>query len=122
MHTLATLAAEADVVRIDPLLRPEFLGALTTSVGRMGVIGRTSAMRLFFSDLLPDAVLSRTSKTHFNRALFGEDTKAFVAQWNGTGIDTDLVDADRLRLEWMADQPHALTTLLLQSCWLANRG
>jgi hypothetical protein len=121
MQTLATMASHAGVVRVDPLLHPEFLGALTGAVGRTGVVGRTSAMRLFFSDLLPDAVLSRTSKAHFNRALFGEETRAFVNQWNGSDIDTTLVDADHLRREWWADQPHALTTLLLQSCWLANR-
>ncbi len=121
LQSLTDMAAESDVVRMDPLLQPKFLGALTGAVGPTGVIGRTSAMRQFFSELLPDAVLSRTSKAHFNRALFGEEARAFVQQWNGSGVETSLVDADRLRLEWAADQPHALTTLLLQSCWLANR-
>lgn len=120
--TFATMASSLDVVRIDPLLRPEFLGALTGAVGRTGVIGRTSAMRQFFGDLLPDAVLSRTSKAQFNRAFFGPETRAFVAQWDGTGLDTTLVDADRLRLEWEVDAPHALTNLLVHSCWLATHG
>jgi hypothetical protein len=120
--TFASMASEADVLRVDPLLRPEFLGTLTSAVGRTGVIGRTSAMRQFFGDLLPDAVLARTSKAHFNRAFFGRETRAFVAEWTGSGIDSTLVDADRLRLEWEAESPHALTHLLVHSCWLASDG
>jgi Asparagine synthase len=124
LHTFASMASDMDVMRVDPLLQPEFLGALTGAVGRTGVIGRTSAMRQFFGDLLPDPVLSRTSKAQFNRAFFGRETRAFVAEWNGTGTgigtDSTLVDAERLRLEWGAESPHAMTSLLVQSCWLAS--
>lgn len=122
METLGILAEDVDVMRIDPLLNAGFLDAVCREGGRKGFVDRTAASRHLFGAVLPDSVLSRSTKARFNRAVFGEQSRAFVEQWDGTGVDTDLVDVQRLRDEWAADAPHALTFPLLQSCWLSAHG
>jgi asparagine synthase (glutamine-hydrolysing) len=122
METLDLLATEATVVRANPLLSPGFLAALSSMGGRLGFTDRTTALRILFSGLLPEAVLTRTTKCRFNRAVFGQHSRSFVERWTGDGVDPELVDADVLRQMWSAEEPHALTFPLLQSCWLATEG
>ena len=122
LETMALLSAEADVVRSQPLLSAAFLDAVCAAGGLMGFVGRTTAMRQLFGDLLPDALLARTDKCWFNRAVFGTHSRAFVARWSGGGVDPSMVDADALREVWTADEPNAMTFALLQSCWLATEG
>ena len=122
MDTLAVLAAEFDVRRSNPLLDDRFLAAVCVEGGRRGFADRTGALCQMFGDRLPRAVLERTTKAHFNRAVFGHESRAFVARWNGDGVDPRLVDADALRVAWTAEEPHALTFTLLQSCWLLHHG
>lgn len=52
--------------------------------------------------------------------MFTHHTRSFAQQWNGTGVDTDLVDAEALRDNWLSDAPHAPTMALLQQAWLAT--
>jgi asparagine synthetase B (glutamine-hydrolysing) len=120
MDTLDVLAADAGVARINPLLHPAFINAVCRAGGTLGFTDRTSALRHLFPGLLPDAVLARTSKSRFNRAVFGDQSRAFVERWDGEGIDHDLVEADELRKLWSAEEPHAMTMPLLQACWLAT--
>jgi asparagine synthase (glutamine-hydrolysing) len=118
------LIASADygVSYVQPLLEPAFVAAWARQIGRLGVPDRTSAMRMLFSDLLPDDVLSRSTKAIFNTVFLGEATKHFAESWGGGGVDSSLVDPDALRKIWLSDWPSNLTSGLLQSAWLSENG
>jgi hypothetical protein len=114
------LGAEHGVTVLDPLLDPRFLAALG-AVSRFGFASRTEAMRSLFGDLLPPAVIERPGKAAFNRALMGRPTREFARRWDGSGLDASMVDADRLRHEWLAERPSALSSMLLQAAWLGTQ-
>ncbi|PZS33836.1 MAG: hypothetical protein DLM61_04550 [Pseudonocardiales bacterium] len=78
-------------------------------------------MTHLFGDLLPRAVLQRTSKATFERAVFTERGRDFAAQWNGSGVDPDLVDPEVLRDIWLSDRPDGGTMVLMQQAWLASQ-
>ncbi|PZF85491.1 asparagine synthase-related protein [Jiangella anatolica] len=115
----AALGAEHDVRVGHPLLDERFLAALAGFGGRWGFAGRTDLMRVLFADLLPEAVLSRASKASFDRAYLGEPTREFARTWDGSGVDTTLVDPDVLRSAWLSDRPSTLSGTLLQQAWLS---
>ena len=122
LHTLDLVAADADVLRLNPLLSTEFLGALCEAGGVGGFSDRTTALQRLFPDLLPAPVLARTTKCRFNRAVFGEQSRAFASNWTGKGVDAELVNVDALKGAWSAPEPHAMSFTVLQSCWLAENG
>ncbi|GAB3811850.1 hypothetical protein GCM10028820_03780 [Tessaracoccus terricola] len=118
-------AAEADVYglrTLDPLIDHGFIAALARAGGGWGFNGRTATMRALFSDVLPDAVLSRTSKASFNNAYAGQFTREFAQTWDGTGVDPEYVDVEGLRRVWLSEQPTMATGMLLHSAWLASQG
>jgi len=116
------LAAEYGMRLAEPFLDPRFLAALSGSGGPLGYPDRTEFMRALFADVLPAAVLERRTKAYFNRAYFGEATREFARGWDGSGLDADLVDGERLQQEWLADMPAAQSMSLLQSAWLGTHG
>lgn len=116
--TLDQLADDAGVACRHPFMEPSFVGAVADVSAPLGFPDRTTALETLFADLLPGDVLRRQSKAVFNAALFHDDARAFAASWDGDGIDHDLVDADRLRVEWVGDHPSALSGPLLQVAWL----
>ncbi len=105
---------------LSPFASIDFLAAYSAWGGRLGLPGRTAAMRALFGDVLPEPVLRRTSKATFNRQLFGPSVRAFAKDWNGAGVDDTRVDADRLRMEWLAERPDSRSLSLLQEAWLAQ--
>ncbi|WP_255354503.1 asparagine synthase-related protein [Angustibacter sp. Root456] len=115
------LAAEYASTITQPLLAPAFTAAVARSTHRWGYRSRTEAMAALFGDCLPRAVIERRQKTMFNRAYVGEGSRTFAREWDGSGVDHDLVDAERLRQEWLADVPSAISTVMLQSAWLASQ-
>ena len=119
-HNRRVLASEKDVDFSSPLLDPEVVHALARDGGVLGRVDRTDAMRALASDLLPDSVLSRTSKASFTRCYHGRPTHDFATQWTGDGVDPVLVDPEELRRIWLTDMPVAPTSALLQSAWLAS--
>jgi asparagine synthase (glutamine-hydrolysing) len=115
-----TLAAEFGISLGYPLLDDRFISSFAQEGGALGYPSRTAAMRAFFSDVLPDRVLARTSKAYFNRAFMGEATREFARAWTGVGVDQDHVDIEILRDEWLSARPSALSGTLLHSAWLAT--
>lgn len=109
-----------DCTYIQPFLEPEFVAAWARRGGRLGLPDRTSCMRDVFSDLLPEAILSRSTKAVFNTVFLGAETHRFAEGWSGAGLDPSLVDLDALRQEWLSDWPSNLTSALLQTAWLAD--
>ena len=104
---------------INPFLSQRFIEALAGEGRLLGLGDRTAIMRYLFADLLPDAVLSRTTKASFNQTRWGEFEREYARGWSGEGIDADLVDAERLRAAWLSDDPLPAAAYQLHAAWLA---
>ena len=118
-HNHTAMAAAFGLVASDPLLDAGFLAALAHRGGILGFTSRTSAMGALFTDVLPKAVLTRTTKAAFNEAHSGATVKEFARSWDGAGVDSELVDIDKLRDVWLNENLSMITGLLLHSAWLA---
>jgi asparagine synthetase B (glutamine-hydrolysing) len=114
----SAIAGQRDVRYVDPLSHPRLAASIAWKYGRLGPAGRTQVFKQEFGTLLPDEIISRNSKAFFNHVYFGAGTRAFVAEWDGTGVDPSIVDADRLRQAWQEPLIDSQTALLLQSAWL----
>lgn len=120
VHNLSTLALARDIRVASPFLRPEVVDALARQAGWLGIGSRTDALRAIIPDLLPDSVIARESKAEFGQAYFASYSREFVEEWDGRGVDTELVDIAGLRREWQSERPSALTSSLLQAAWRAT--
>lgn len=116
------LASDFDVRVVHPLFDPAFSSALSRLRRRDRYSNRTESMRLLFGEVLPDDVLARTTKSSFDRAFWSVPSKAFAAGWDGTGLDSGIVDAEALRREWAQSDPDPRSFLALQAAWLASQG
>jgi asparagine synthase (glutamine-hydrolysing) len=115
------LGAGEDVATVHPFVEPELLGALGED-GRFAGLGpRRELLTALLGDLLPDALLARTTKGRFSLPLWTATARAFAAAWSGHGLDTSLVDPAAVRAAWLADAPPVMTTTMLQAAWLADR-
>ncbi len=121
LHDLALVAREHDVTYSHPLADPRVVHALAVDGGAWGFAGRTDLFRRLVGDLLPDDVLSRTSKVRFNATRWGPAEREFARRWDGAGVDGRLVDPERLREAWLAPAPPFAAELLLHAAWLADR-
>jgi hypothetical protein len=120
-HTFEVLAADAGTHVSHPLLDPGFLTALGSAGGPLGLGDRATIMIQVFGEVLPEDVCRRSAKASFGEVYWTEHAKAFAEQWDGTGVDSDLVDPEVLRRVWSEDEPDTRSWLLLQSAWLAQR-
>ena len=119
--SLAALAADHNVQVVHPLLDPGYLAALATDGGPAGYGDRIEATRRLFGELLPAAVVQRRTKAEFGAALWGPRTRAFAADWDGTGVDSDLIDQDQLRAAWSGSNPPLGAATVLQHAWLESQ-
>jgi asparagine synthase (glutamine-hydrolysing) len=110
---------EADVSYETPFLDDRFLTEWARFGGMLGFPDRTTAMRRLFRDLLPDGILARETKGTYNFSVFNRHSARFVQEWDGEGVDPEMVDPIALRTEWLSPIPDASTYLLLQQAWLA---
>jgi asparagine synthase (glutamine-hydrolysing) len=120
-ETMRGLAAEVDSSYVQPFGEPEFVAAVAAAAGFWGWSGRTATMRRLFGDLLPRAVLERRTKADFTEAVLATHTRTFAQDWDGTGVDTTLVDPEALRRSWLSSR-QGPTMALLQQAWLAGVG
>lgn len=120
LHNRQVMASRHEVHYVHPFLEQPFLDAWATHGGWRGRGTRTQAMRELFHDVLPADVLERRTKARFNASMLGAHSREFVEQWDGSGVDTDLVDPEALRAAWLADHAHARSFPLLQAAWLAS--
>ena len=88
--------------------------------GFLGPGSRTEVLRSLVGDLLPDAMLSRTSKAAFDGAWWTHHAREFVASWDGSGVDPQLVDIEALRAEWLSERPTGVTSAMLQAAFVAS--
>jgi asparagine synthetase B (glutamine-hydrolysing) len=120
LASLDTIASGEEVVAHHPLSDRRFWAALAALPRSGRFESRTDAMRLFFGDLLPDGVLARTTKASFDEAFWNRHSRAFAASWQGQGVDTQVVDVEALRREWLSEAPNPRSYLLVQAAWLAG--
>jgi Asparagine synthase len=111
------LAAELGTAVRHPFAGPRVLAAVAGRGGRPGAGGRTDWMRLLFADLLPGEVIHRPDKANPEGAFWGHQSRRFIDEWNGSGLDESLVDTEALRAAWRARE--WLSASLLHAAWLA---
>ena len=70
---------------VNPFLSQRFIEALAAEGRLLGLGDRTAIMRCLFADLLPEAVLSRTTKASFNQTRWGEFEREYARGWSGEG-------------------------------------
>ena len=121
-HNHQLVADEHDVVVRNPLQDERFLRALAGAGGRWGFAGRTDLMRFLFADLLPDALVRRSTKAHFGAVRWGAAERDFACRWDGDGVSESLLEPEALRAEWLSDRPSGATALALQAAWLNSEG
>jgi asparagine synthase (glutamine-hydrolysing) len=61
----------------------------------------------------------RGTLAEYGDAFWGERSRAFARDWDGSGIDHELVDSDRLRQIW-SGPPWLHASTLAQAAWLAG--
>jgi hypothetical protein len=105
---------------VNPFLSPRFVAALAAEGRFFGLGDRTAMMRYLFGDLLPDAVLSRTTKASFNQTRWGNFEREYARNWSGEGIDPNLIDVARLRAAWLSEDPPPGADYQLHAAWLAT--
>jgi len=117
--TFDALAADVGARMFSPLLDPVFAAALAREGGRLGSGDRGATLRRFAAQALPAELLARRDKARFGAVFWSEPSRRFGAGWDGSGVDTGLVDAEALRRVWAAGEPDVRTASLLQGAWLA---
>ena len=120
LGSLGALAGGHDARIAHPFHDARFLAALAALPPERRPASRTEAMTMLVGDLLPEALLSRSTKARFDQVFWTEHARELVADWQGEGVDEEIVDLDRLRAEWASPTPEAHTFTLLQSVWLTR--
>lgn len=120
-HSAALLAADRGAAIRHPLVAPAVVDALAREGGAEGFGNGLALLRAVYGDLLPGELLARRPTTaEYGPVLWGPAARTFAERWDGTGIDTQLVDPDQLRRIW-AGAPASGAATLAQSAWLAQQ-
>lgn len=122
-ESLSLVGGICDVEVVHPLTDPVVLATVAAEGGRTGFPSRTAAMEHLVGDLIPPQLTTRPSKAHLTNAFWNRHSRAFAADWNGTGVDLGIVDDHVLRRIWTGHEqpPDARSFSLLQAGWLASR-
>jgi hypothetical protein len=120
-HTLNEVGAASGCEIVHPLAYPVLLGALSSAWPRRGPADRTDVMQAVVGDLLPPAIVGRDDKAILASVFVGARSKAFIEQWDGSGVDAEWVDGDVLRQVWARRYPYVGSFNLLHQAWLGAR-
>lgn len=120
VHSLSLVAGDYGTRSVSPFADRQFIAAVAREGGPAGFGSRAGALRALFGDVLPPALVERRTKREFGRALWRGRAREFASRWDGTGVDPDMVDADRLRAAWAADNPAFGSATVLHGAWLAS--
>lgn len=120
--SLDLLARDTDTRIVHPLLSEPFWSGVAVAARPTGFPRRADCVRRLFGDLLPQAVIERTSKAAFDEIFWTDRTRAFARSWDGTGVPHAWVDPEALARHWCQERPVAASSVLLQSAWLASVG
>ena len=119
LESLDLLGGDYGAAVLHPLLDPVFVASIASLPAATRFLDRNAALETLFANLLPPALLSRRTKAVFTAPLWGEPSRSFAADWDGSGVDPELVAVEKLRRRWRVEQepgPHTL----LQSLWLSS--
>lgn len=97
-----------------------FLAAMAKDGGFWGLGDRTAVMKYLFADLLPEQVLTRSTKAAFNEVRWGEREREFARTWSGEGVDERFIDPERLRDSWLNDELLPMSAAPMHAAWLAD--
>ena len=122
LRSMTALTREVDALLVQPLIEPGVLVALGEAGRTRGIGDRTHLMRSLFDTLLPDVLLARPDKARFGQAFRGEPSRAFARDWQGEGVDTDLVDPAALQRDWQSESMSFRSAFLMQAAWLHQHG
>jgi hypothetical protein len=106
----------------NPLMDPDFVDAFARDMGAVGPRSRTAAMYHLAADLLPAALLERSTKAIFDAVVWGPRFREFAGRWSPSDLApefADLVDADRLAAAWRDPSPPYTSMMLAQHAWLS---
>jgi asparagine synthase (glutamine-hydrolysing) len=117
----AAMAAGTGVRLVEPFFDPRYVRAVYADAPPQGYPSRTVAMERNFGDILPPELSGRTSKAMFTEVFVGPETRRFAREWDGRGVDPELVDVEALRTRWLADRADVRTLVPLQAAWLATQ-
>jgi asparagine synthase (glutamine-hydrolysing) len=121
-RTMSAVVASYEVGVVHPFTDPGVLVAAASAHPRSGFPSRTEGMREVFGDILPGAVLSRSSKARFNGPLFGTFSRQFARSWQGEGSDGLPIDRAALKRTWATEPVDARSLPLLQGLWCRSCG
>ncbi|MGZ5382587.1 MAG: asparagine synthase-related protein [Acidimicrobiia bacterium] len=117
-RSMQALTGDVGALLVQPLVDPGVLASLQETGRARGIGDRTNLMRSLFDSVLPDALLARPDKAVFGPAFRGEPSKTFARDWQGDGVDTELVDPDVLKQQWQSVSMSFHSALLMQAAWL----
>lgn len=103
-----------------PFVDERTISAFAATGGLTGHGDRRQILERHLGDLLPNALIQRRTKASFDDPLWTADTIEFARSWSGEGVEGRLVDAEKLRREWLSGRNNLISVLLLQSTWLAD--
>ncbi len=118
-HTLDGVGAMSDCRIVHPLAEPTLLGSLIHTWSWRGPADRSDVMEAVVGDLLPTAVVERDDKAILASVFIGDRSRAFIEQWDGSGVDPEWVDPDALRAVWARRYPYVGSFNLLHQAWSA---
>ncbi len=122
LEGLDLLAGDRSALGVHPFAAPAVLSALASEAGATGPGTRAQGLTMLVGDLLPAAILQRSSKAGFSPAFFAGPSRGFAERWSGAGVDQRLVDVAALRREWRSPEPDGHSFTLLQEAWLHREG
>jgi hypothetical protein len=120
--SLELIARDHDVALANPLLDNNFLAALTTHAGCTWSPTRNEILAEIAGHAVPAVVIAPRPKARFLEVFLRDPTKQFVRDWNGAGIDEDLVDGVALRELWSKWPIPPGTAPLVQYVWWVTGG
>jgi len=118
---LETFAADNGVRLVEPFYDPRLAVAVAREAPAAGFPTRTAAFEHLVGDLLPEPLLQRSTKAVFTASLWGSRSRAFAAEWDGRGLDAELIDPEALRTAWTRDPPDVRALAALQHAYWRSR-
>ena len=118
LETHKLLAADVGMTAAAPIIDPVFVAALARAGGRFGFGDRTDSMLAAFRDAVPESLLRRSTKATGGDLFWVGESRRFATNWDGSGVDHELVDPEALRRQWLSRYPDGRTAVLLQAAWL----
>ena len=114
---LDLIAADSDVLTVNPLVDPGFVSALAQRYRRHGPAERAALLTEIGAGELPQVVTAPRPKAHFLEVFLRAPTRALVTGWDGDGLDPGLVDVPALRNVWSRWPIPGATAALVQQVW-----